>query len=586
MESSRVSDEVLEAIRTRISLVDLVSSHVALRKAGRTWKGLCPFHGEKTPSFVVNEERGTYHCFGCGAGGTAFRFLMEAEGRTFREAVEILATRAGVTLNLSPETEEEKSAREGKELLHELLSLAARYYRHQLLEGRAGEAARRYLVERGIDEQASEAFSLGCAPEGWDHLARYLARKGFDPAAAAQAGLLTPRTSGGYYDRFRGRLIFPIADAAGRVVSLGGRVLGKGEPKYLNGPESPVFRKSDVLYGLFQGAEALRRDRRALLVEGYVDVVSLHSRGLRPALATMGTALTREHVHTLRRRVDEAVLIYDGDAAGRKATFRSLEVFLSEGFPCRAVLLPPEHDPDSFVRAGGDLNGRIVAARPLFAEFLEELSSRTELGTVEGRLRAVDDLVPSLRALSDPLAKELYVRESAERLGVPEGLLRDRMAAGAPTRGPVGAQPAPRAAVVLDPVEKALLTTLIHKPEHRTTFLAHGVAEWLVTDCLREAALFVAGRTEPAESLPSDEAPEAGRQVLSEILVDEAAPRDAYESLETRLRLRSTEALAADVLREMREVSARGDDDAVVALQRRKMELDRVLVELRKRVGC
>lgn len=582
--TSRIPDEVLDAIRARVSIVDVVGAHVALKRAGKNWKGLCPFHGEKTPSFIVNEERGTYHCFGCGVGGNAFRFLMEAEGRSFREAAELLAARAGVALRLGPEPEEDRRARQERDVLLELLELSARYYRHQLAEGRAGEAARAYLARRGIGAEAAEAFRLGCAPSGWDNLARYLAKKGHAPALASRAGLLSERASGGYYDRLRDRLVFPIADASGRVVSFGGRVMGEGEPKYLNGPESPVFHKSEVLYGLPQAAEALRREKRALLVEGYVDVVSLHAAGFRNALATLGTSLTREHVQALRRRVDEVVLVYDGDEAGRKAAFRSLELFLAGGLASRVVLLPGDHDPDSYVRSGGDLGARIAEARPLFDAFLAEQAARHDLGTVEGRLAAAEEMLPALAALSDPLARDAYAREAAEALGLSEEALRARLA-----KGPGAAerpQEAPSRGVVLDALERGLVACLLHEPAHRRGFAERGAAAWMRDALLRRAADFLAGRSEPAGSLPLHEVPADLSSLLSAMLV-EAGPRpDSYEALESRIRLRDLDARSAELGREIQRAEVAGDGAEVMRLQQERNELIKVREQCRRRAGA
>ena len=318
----RVPDEVLQTVRSRVSIVEVVERHIALKRAGKNWVGLCPFHSERTPSFVVNEERGTYHCFGCGAGGTVFRFLMDVRGEPFVDVVRSLANEAGVPFDRGAEPAKDASARKERELLLEVLSIASRYYRHQLVDGRAGERAREYLARREIPPAAAETFGLGCAPPGWDNLVRYLQRKQVDLGLAARAGLVAERSSGGHYDRLRDRLVFPISDATGRVVSFGGRVLGEGEPKYLNGPETAVFRKSELLYGMHEGREELRRRRRAILVEGYLDVISLHARGFGATVATLGTSLTEEHIHVLRRRVDDVVLLYDGDDAGRKAAFR------------------------------------------------------------------------------------------------------------------------------------------------------------------------------------------------------------------------------------------------------------------------
>lgn len=577
----RIPDDVLEAVRSRISIVDAVGSHVALKRAGKNWKGLCPFHSEKTPSFVVNEERGTYHCFGCGAGGSVFRFLMEVEGRPFIEVVRSLAAQAGVDLPGSADEPRERRERAEREALLEVLALAQRYYRHQLEAGRAGAPARDYLGRREVGSQVAESFGLGCAPAGWDNLARYLESRGVDPALAAAAGLLAPRRTGGYYDRFRDRLIFPIQDGQGRVVSFGGRVLGAGEPKYLNGPESPVFRKGEVLYGLAQAADPLRRERRALLVEGYMDVISLHARGISTALATLGTALTSEHIRALRRRADEAVLVYDGDEAGRRAAFRSLDLFLAEGYPCRGVLLPPREDPDSFVRRGGDLAGLAGSAKPLLELYLEQSAGRFDLASVEGVIAAADDLAPRLTAVSDPLARDLYVKKAAEVLGVAEAQLRTRLRsvsrkAGAPAA--TQRQPADPG----DPVERGLVACLLCQPEHRPIFRSRGVQEWMRPGPLREAAGFVASRTEREAQLPVDEAPEEVRRVLTRLLVGDCPPNPVYGELEAALKVRHLAGRTAALVREIAQAERAGDGGRVLALQREKTALDRALTEGRR----
>jgi len=576
VKAMRIPDEVLESIRSRVSIVDVVGRHVALRRAGKNWKGLCPFHGEKTPSFVVNEERGTYHCFGCGAGGSAFRFLMEIEGSSFPEAVRALATQAGIALVEGPSDPREERAREERDEVLEVLALAARYYRHQLEGGRAGETARAYLGRRGVEAEVAESFALGCAPAGWDNLVRFLRRKSVDLALASRAGLVVARPNGGYYDRLRDRLVFPIHDPRGRVVSFGGRVLGEGEPKYLNGPESPVFRKSEVLYGLFQGADAVRRERRALLVEGYMDVISLHARGFATALATLGTALTADHIRLLRRRADEAVLVYDGDSAGRRAAFRGLDLFLAEGFACRGVLLPPEDDPDSFVRRGGDLAEAVAGARPLLELYLAEVTTGFDLGTVEGKVAAADEIAPRLAAVTDPLARDLYVKQAAETLAVDEARLRSRMAPGAKQRA---VAPSTQA---FDPVEVALLGCLVHEPAHREGFLSREADSWMSPGPVRDAARFVAARREPATLLPVDAAAAEVRPILTRLLVAEESPRASYGEMEAALRLRHIEERRVALVREIAAADGRGDEDRVLALQRQKTELDRAAAECKR----
>lgn len=576
----RIPEETLDEIRARVSIVDVVGRHVALKRSGKNWKGLCPFHAEKTPSFVVNEERGSYHCFGCGEGGSVFRFLMEAEGLTFLEAVGSLAERAGVALPTATDGHDHRRERRERDEVLELLELAARYYRHQLLSGRAGASAREYLRTREISDGSSEAFRLGCAPPGWDNLARYLSKKGADLAAAERAGLVAERRSGGHYDRLRDRLVFPITDVSGRVLSFGGRVLGEGEPKYLNGPESPVFKKGELLYGLHQGAEGLRREGHALIVEGYLDVISLHDRNLPNALATLGTALTAGHIHALRRRVDEAVLVYDGDQAGRQAAFRSLDLFLSEGFPCRAVLLPGGHDPDSFVRGGGDLRRLVIEARPLLDLLLEELPRMHDLSGVEGRLAAVEEVVRRLSAIADPLARDLYCRRVAEMLALDEGLFRERLGA-APSQRPEGKAEAPAPP---DPLDRALLACLVHAPECREAFVERGAEAWMRPGPAREAARVVA-RCKGSCVEPERELLPEVRRVLSEVLVEPEGPRGEYRDVEARIHLRHLENSAARLTRELKQAEAAGEPGRVMELMRKKQEADRSVAEFRRLHG-
>jgi DNA primase len=356
--------------------------------------------------------------------------------------------------------------------------------------------------------------------------------------------------------------------------------LEPGEPKYLNGPETAVFRKGELLYGMHQANEALRRERRALLVEGYLDVISLHARGYPTALATLGTAVTVEHIQVLRRRADEVVTLYDGDEAGRKAAFRSLDLFLAQGFPCRGILLPPEHDPDSFVRQGGNLTPLVDAARPLLEVYVEDVTTRWDLGTVEGKLAAADALAPKLALISDPLARDLYAKQVSEALGVDETQLRGRIR---PSRGPRGraAEP-PRPEPALDPTERALLEILVHQPEHRPTFRAAGVEAWMRPGPLREAARFVADRTETAGDLPLDDAPEATRQALTEILVGDGKPLSPYRMLAAKLKLGALEAEACRVVDELRQAEVRGDQGRIDELMQEQTEVMRALVDCRR----
>src|SRR5262245_11009136 len=319
----RVAPEVLDEIRARVDLVDLVGAVVPLKRAGERWKGLCPFHQEKTPSFTVHPKLHLFHCFGCHAGGDAFEFLRRHDRLEFPEAVRLLAERAGVPLP-GREGAREAGARDG---LFQLMEWAARRFEAWLWEGPEAERARAYLDGRGIARETAQGFRLGYAPEGWDHLLGAARKDGHPVEALLGAGLVLPRQTGpGHYDRFRGRLIFPIADTQGRVIAFGGRGLAGEEPKYLNSPETSLYQKGQTLYALHLAREAMTGSRRALLVEGYVDCLMAHQHGLKETVAVLGTALTPAQLGLLGRYADEAILFFDADRAGQQAARRAEEL--------------------------------------------------------------------------------------------------------------------------------------------------------------------------------------------------------------------------------------------------------------------
>jgi len=579
----RVPDEVLEEIKSRISIVDVVAQHVSLKRTGKNWKGLCPFHSEKTPSFVVSEDRNAYHCFGCGCGGSAFNFLMEAEGLTFLEAVKVLAAKAGIVLEFSGEGKD-ASARSEQSQLRALLDLASRYYRHQLTNGRAGAEAREYLSRRNVPDDAAENFNLGYAPGGWDALTRYLKKKGADLSLSAKAGLIVEKTSGkGFYDRLRNRLVFPISDSNGRVVSFGGRSLDGSEPKYLNGPESPVFIKSEVLYGLHQAIPDLRTSRRALFVEGYLDVLRLHSSGFRTALASLGTALTAAHLRILRRRADEVVLIYDGDDAGKKAAFRSLDLFLAEGFPCRCVILPENHDPDSFIDSGGDLASLISSAESLFEACLEDAVIRFDATRPEGKLAGAEFMIKKLSSVSDPLAFDVYAKRVGEVFNLSEKAVRGRMRGGRDRRKENG----PNASLAKndDPLDRAVLECLLYAPAERARFIEGNLQEHMRSGRVRGLIDFVARRVEPAATFPIDAAPDDFRDLLSELLIEDRRASPPFDILEAKLKLRSLKERASNLTGDIRAAEESGDMDKVSILLREKTQIDKEKSKLENAVN-
>ncbi len=359
----RIPEETLNAIRDRVDLVDLIGRHVSLKKAGRTYKGLCPFHQEKTPSFIVSPDRGTYHCFGCGEGGNAFGFVIKHEGLSFPEAVRSLAAEVGI---------EVPDSRDGGErgVLEEIYraNQLARAFYQDLLRAPEAAGARAYLAGRGFGEEELARYRVGFAPDRWDGLLSALRKGDVAPELAERAGLVRARErSSGHYDLLRGRVVFPIEDARGRVIGFGGRALAKDqEPKYLNTPESPVYRKREAFYGFPYALDALRTRERAILVEGYFDRIAMDRAGLGEALATCGTALSEEHARSLRRRVRDVVLFFDGDEAGQRAMLRSLELLLPHGLRVAAATIPGGLDPDDYLAQHGAeaLRGLVEKAQP------------------------------------------------------------------------------------------------------------------------------------------------------------------------------------------------------------------------------
>ncbi|MEW6273267.1 MAG: DNA primase, partial [Thermodesulfobacteriota bacterium] len=412
-----IPDAVLDEIKRRTDLAALISEHVALKRSGRGFLGLCPFHQEKTPSFHVDPERGFFHCFGCNAGGNAFTFLMRVTGTTFPEAVRTLAGRAGVAV---PETR----ASGVHDRLAEVNGLAAQLFTIILRESRLGAPGREYMERRGIDQETAQRFSLGFAPAaGW---VEKLLRRDVTPQELRTLGLASPsRTGRGMYPQFRDRLMFPIHDLSGRVIAFGGRAVGdvKG-PKYLNSPETPLYRKGHHLYGLDLARDAIRAEGRIVLVEGYLDAIALAQAGIANVAAVLGTALTVDQLKLARRFAEDIVICFDGDEAGRRAALRAFPLCVDEVdlWP-RAVFLPSGDDPDSLVRkAGRDaLAERVAKATTLFDFYLDELVGR-DAGVGE-TARAAARMAGLLAGVQDPIVRDKIVRGVAGRLGVSDAAL-------------------------------------------------------------------------------------------------------------------------------------------------------------------
>ncbi len=424
----RIPQAFIDELLTRADIVDIIDARVPLTKAGKDYKARCPFHDEKTPSFTVSADKQFYHCFGCGAHGSAIGFIMAYDHLNFREAVEELAGRAGLPL---PEAASEAEApREAGEELREMLSQAARFYRQQLRAHAQAERAIAYLKGRGVSGEIAKRFGLGFAPEGWDHLLSALARDEDSRNALLRAGLVVKKANGGYYDRFRNRVMFPIHDGRGRIVGFGGRVLDDGEPKYLNSPETPLFHKGREMYGLHLAREAIRRERRVLVVEGYMDVVALAQYGIEFAVATLGTATTRDHLHTLFRFTPDVIFCFDGDRAGRTAAWRALENALpvmQDGRQLSFLFLPEGEDPDSLVRKDGreGLLARLSDARPLPEFFFDTLQKEVDLNRLDGRARLAELARPLLSKMPHGVLRQMML----DRLGEISRMNADKLSA-------------------------------------------------------------------------------------------------------------------------------------------------------------
>jgi DNA primase len=578
--------EITDEIRRRVSILDVVSSHVTLKRSGRSYKGLCPFHSEKTPSFTVDPDRGFFYCFGCHAGGDVFDFVMRMDALTFAQARQVLGERAGIRTEATLHTAEAGGQRER---LLRVVAEASAFFQAQLA-GSVGEGARRYLAHRGVDPATAQAFRLGFAPPGWDGLIRALHIRGFDGQVLEDAGLAVARQGGsGYYDALRERIVFPIHDLQGRPVAFGGRVLGDGLPKYLNTRETVLFMKGKTLYALGEAREAVRAAGEAIVVEGYMDALACHQYGIRNAVASLGTALTLDQVVLLKRFAARAILVYDADDAGAGAAERVIDHFDEAEMPVRIALLPGESDPDAYLRRQGpEAFGRLCAeALPIFDYKLALARRRFEANTVEGKVGIVNELGQLIISVRNPVRQGEYIRLLADSLGVREDAIRRQLrrigrieASG--RREPVESQPASGTSVRVD-TERLLLHLLVVDAPVR-----EALRPVVTPDLFTEA-----GHRELAAVLLDDDAEEqdpgrlrerlgneAAVSLLSRFLIAERPAGNAHRvagECVRRLRRFTLQARVDGLLDELREADRARDRERVEALQIELGELYREL---------
>lgn len=470
MGRSLISDDIKNRIRDRVDIADVVGRHISLRRAGQNLVGLCPFHQEKSPSFSVSPSKQMFYCFGCKTGGDVFAFLSKITGATFPEVLRELGDTVGIAVEESPA---ERVQRGQTSRIEEINRASMTWFQANLRDLQIGATAREYLNKRGIQQSTVDAFQIGVSSPEWDGLCKFLSRNGFSRSEIMAAGLGSPRQNGnGCYDKFHGRLMFTIADLRKRVVGFGGRVLDDRMPKYLNSPDTLLFKKGQTLFAFDQAREAIVRTKTVIVVEGYFDAIALHQAGLTHTVATLGTALTAEHIQALRRFADQVVLLFDPDAAGVRAALRGLDLFVNSGLSVKVVTLPVGEDPDTFVRKEGVAAfAQLEAAAPSLLDYaLNHTVKQAADGSLESRIRSVDEVLRILQKSEHPIVRQERIKIVAERLGISEARLIERYPAllAQPKRGAEASRTQPEQGIPLNalfkgfPEERDLLLLLLH----------------------------------------------------------------------------------------------------------------------------
>lgn len=431
-----LSEEKISEIRDRSNILEIISDYVALKKAGKNYRGLCPFHSEKTPSFMVNEEKQIFHCFGCGEGGDVFTFLMKAGYFSFPQAVEELAKRYGVKLPSRELSAIQKKEMTKKEVLFQINQIASEYFHDLLTRRREGERGRRYLSQRGISQEIVSEHRLGTSTDRWDGLVQHLQGKKVSLELAWELGLIFPKKKAGsstlqegWYDAFRGRILFPIFDLHQRVIGFGGRVIKEGQPKYLNSPESSIYHKGETLYGLQVAKRYAVEKDCVIIVEGYFDLLTLHQYGLKHSVATLGTALTTRHIQTLKRYTKNLITLFDSDQAGVQAALRSLPLFLEEEVTGNTIALPKGEDPDGFLRKGNleDFRKKVERSIPLIDFYFDWLLKIHDLKSIDGKVKVAKEGMALLGKIPNKIRRDFYIKALAERLEVKESFLYEML---------------------------------------------------------------------------------------------------------------------------------------------------------------
>jgi DNA primase len=529
-----ISEDILAHVRDATSIVDVISEYVALKKAGKNFMGLCPFHADKKPSFTVSEDKQIFHCFGCGQGGNVFTFLMQYNNLSFPEAVRFLAQKSGIVIPTRKMSPTQKKEFEERGRLLKINEDAADYFRGVLRHPSSGKSARDYLSKRQMTPEITERFLLGYAPQSWTGLTQFFSRKGVSLDDVEKAGLVVAK-DGRHYDRFRDRVIFPIIDVHQRVLGYGGRSLDDSLPKYLNSPDTPVYHKRRTLYGLHVARDACRQKDSAFVVEGYFDLLALHCHGIQNVVATLGTALTRQQVRIMKGYARQMMLVFDSDEAGIKAAERSLPLFMEEKVEARILILPEGKDPDAYIFAVG-ANGFLKAAEQAlgFMPFLIASAIKKHGLSLEGKVRVIETLKGPLGSLLDGVSRSVYIRDLAERLDIDESAILEQVR--------VSATKDKKAVFLLEPrrgskLEEALVAIMLQCPECVSSFNLQEIIEGFETVQLKKIGHMIlekssSGRPVTGADLIAQTEDAQIRQLISSLSMEEIQPdRDSCHKI-------------------------------------------------------
>jgi DNA primase len=593
LRTKMIPSNIIEEVRERSDIVAVVSEYVKLKKSGKNYLGLCPFHSEKTPSFTVSPDKKLFHCFGCAEGGNIFSFVMKMENASFQEAVKSLGDKIGVAVQV-PGGDAGEGSRNFN--LYEVTKLAAQYFHENLVNGTAGAAARNYLNGRNIDDKAISTFNLGYSLDSWDSLIKHLVGRGVAPLDMEKTGLLVAKETGGYYDRFRGRIMFPIHDHKGRPVGFGGRMITEGEPKYMNSPECPIYSKSRVLYGLNMSKDLIRKENTAIVVEGNLDLISCTMAGIRNVVASMGTALTEDQCRLLGRFCGNIILAYDSDLAGNAATERGVEMLKKAGFIVRIAEISGGKDPDELIRHGGPSSFLKVLENSMswLRYKINSVFKRHDLNDIESRAKAIREVAALIAREPDRLVREEYIKLVAEQLrSNPESIAAEvkresyysKRAEGSPASR-VSEKPRPK---ILQ-AEEALLRLAIEDEEARNTIkenihwgeftegVCRSIAEIIFTvDVAGDMISFL------LENLPDD----AAKKRLSAIMVADGPSANVKGAVMDYIGTIKAHHMRAKIfsLRSALEAAESGKDlEKAKALHREFLECNTVLRSLEKSV--